>query len=191
MEFGSNNILHLAVRLGGELARLQLPYCWIGGVAVQRWAAPRQTADVDAMVFAGFGVEQEIARQLLTLGSSRVESPLEFAVQARIVLMADAYGIGIDISLGGLPYEQRILERASDWSVPEHGTIRTCSAEDLVVLKSVANRPQDWIDIKNTIIRQGDKLDRELVVLELAPLVELKDEPEITDQLRQMFNTSY
>lgn len=187
MEFGENNILHLAVRLGGKLEQLQLRYCWIGGVAVQRWAAPRQTADVDAMVFAGFGIEQEITQQLLTLGPSRIEAPLEFAVQARVVLLADASGTGIDISLGGLPYEQRVLDRASDWSVPRHGTIRTCSAEDLVVLKSVANRPQDWIDIENTIIRQGYKLNRELVKLELTPLAELKEEPEILDQLNQRF----
>ncbi len=187
MEYGSNNILHLAVKLGIEIERLKLPYCWIGGVAVQRWSDPRQTSDVDAMVFAGFGRERAIASQLLTLFPSRIESPLEFAVQARIVLLAAPNGTGIDISLGGLPFEQRILDRASDWPVPQHGTIRTCSAEDLVVLKAVANRPQDWIDIKNVLIRQGLKLHRDLIAEELAPLVELKEEPEILTSMSQLF----
>ena len=134
-----------------------------------------------------FGKEQTIASQLLTLFPSRIESPLEFAVQARIVLLADPTGTGIDISLGGLPYEQRILDRASDWTVPQHGTVRTCSAVDLVVLKSVANRPQDWIDIKNVVIRQGKKLEHDLVKEELTPLVELKEEPEILCQLTNLF----
>lgn len=187
-EFGTNNILELACRLGVTLSQHKLPYCWIGGVAVQRWAKPRQTTDVDAMVFIGFGLEEPTCRQLLAIYPSRVESPLELAVQGRIVLLKDEFGTGIDISLGGLPYEQRVLERSSIWEVPRHGAIKTCCAEDLIVLKAVANRPQDWIDIENTLIRQGKKLNRALILDELQPLVELKEEPEILDTIRKQFS---
>lgn len=156
-ELGSNNILHLACHLGKVFESRKLPYCWIGGVAVQRWARPRQTVDVDAMIFTGFGAEEVVCKQLLAIYPSRVESPLELAVQGRIVLLANETGTGIDISLGGLPYEERVLERSSVWEVPEHGAIRTCCAEDLIVLKAVGHSLawQCWV----TKRRVGDRID--------------------------------
>lgn len=80
-------------------------------------------------------------------------------------------------------------ERSTLWQVPGYGQIRTCSAEDLVVLKAFASRPQDWIDIKGVLVRQGAKLNRSLVLEELEPLVELKEEPEILVQLQRMLET--
>ena len=186
---GWNNVLRLAVEVGGKLDQLELEYCWIGGVAYQRWGDPRQTVDVDGTIFAGFGREKEFAQKLSQIYRPRIDDFLTFAVVNRIVLLESNEGLGIDLSLGGLPYEERMIERASDWAVAGHGTIRTCSAEDLIVLKSFASRPQDWIDIEKVIIRQGERLDRQLIVQELQPLVELKEEPEIIRHLQNLFDT--
>ena len=76
------------------------------------------------------------------------------------------------------------------WGTPGSGRIRTCSAEDLVVLKAFANRPQDWVDVQRVIIRQGKKLNRDLILEELNPLVELKEEPEILDDLNQLLTST-
>lgn len=54
-------------------------------------------------------------------------------------------------------------------------------------MKAVAARPQDWIDVEKVIIRQGVRLDRDLVWEELRPLVELKEEPEIAEALEALF----
>jgi len=40
-------------------------FCFIGGVALQRWSEPRETVDVDLPLFAGFGHEQEFSDVLL------------------------------------------------------------------------------------------------------------------------------
>jgi hypothetical protein len=50
------------------------------------------------------------------------------------------------------------------------------SAEDLVVLKAFADRPQDWIDVEGIIVRQRGGLDRALVRRELRDLLELKED---------------
>jgi hypothetical protein len=81
-----------------------------------------------------------------------------------------------------------MLVRSSVWGTPGHGRIRTCSAEDLVVLKAFANRPQDWIDIERVIIRQGPRLDRRLILTELTPLAELKEDPGILQDLQQLLS---
>ena len=80
-----------------------------------------------------------------------------------------------------------MIERSSEWAVPKHGSILTCSSDDLIVLKSIASRPQDWIDVEKVITRQGSKLNKEQIFEELEPLAALKEEPEIIDHLNQLF----
>jgi hypothetical protein len=57
--------------------------------------------------------------------------------------------------------------------------IRTCTAEDLIVMKAFAVRAKDWLDIEGIIIRQTGKLDWSYIGSQLKPLAELKGDPEI------------
>jgi hypothetical protein len=165
----------------------EYPFCFIGGIAVQRWGEPRVTRDVDATLVVDFGDERPIIEDVFQRYQARVDDAVNFALQARVMLAADNGGNGIDISLGSMPYERRMVERSSKWGAPEIGKIRTCSAEDLVVLKTFASRPQDWIDVEKVIIRQGNKLDHDLIKTELQPLLDLKEEPESMDDLESLF----
>ena len=183
---GLSNILQAAVSLGQQLEIFGIPYCVIGGVAVQRWGEPRQTVDVDATLLTGFGCEDSAIERLLSQFESRINNPLEFALQNRILLLKSPKGTDIDLSFGALPFEERLIERSSEWTVPRHGMIRTCSAEDLVVLKAFASRPQDWIDVEKVIIRQSQRLNRSLVIKELTPLAELKEEPQLLEHLQSL-----
>ena len=117
----------------------------------------------------------------------RIPDAIRFAKQNRILLLIDDRKTSIDIALGGFSFEKNMIERSSEWGTPQRGTITTCSAEDLIVLKAFADRPQDWIDVENVLIRQGDRLDRDLVVQELEPLVALKEEPAILERLKTLF----
>lgn len=63
--------------------------------------------------------------------------------------------------------------------------MRTCSAEDLVVLKAFAERGQDWVDVERIIVRQTGKLDWNYIGEQLRPLAELKGKPDILDQLER------
>jgi len=184
---GINSILQVAVEVGQRLELLKVPYCFIGGVAYQRWGEPRQTVDVDATIFVGFGNESAVVEKLLSCYAARIDGARDFAIENRILLLKSDRGTGIDLSLGGLPFEQRLVDRSVRWEIPRHGTIRICSAEDLVVLKAFASRPQDWIDVEKVIIRQGSRLNRQLILAELTPLAELKEEPEILDRLKKLF----
>ncbi len=85
-----------------------------------------------------------------------------------------------------MPYELSMIGRSSDWKIPGGGSIRTCGPSDLVILIAFANRPQDWTDIRGVLTRSADKLNWPLIETELAMLAELKEEPEILDQLSQL-----
>jgi hypothetical protein len=151
-------------------------FCFIGAMAVQRWGEPRLTQDVDLTVISGFGPEAEFVDALLGAYRSRIPDGREFALQRRVVLLEAASGVPIDVSLGGIPFEERVVERSSPWDVGGDEPLATCSAEDLVVLKVFAGRDKDWLDVEGVVVRQGDRLETSLVLRELGPLLELKED---------------
>lgn len=159
----------------------------IGGLAVQRWGEPRQTRDVDLTVLTGLGGEERFVDPLLAHYRPRVTDARQFALARRVVLVETAAGIPLDISLGGLPFEARVIDRSTPFDAEPDTTLTTCSAEDLVVLKAFAGRIQDWLDIEGIIVRQGLRLDRRLVVAELRPLLELKEDREAEPRLQSLF----
>lgn len=163
--------------------KIGLSYCVIGGVALQRWGEPRFTADADLSVLVEPGGEDAVAGALLARMEARIENPLEFARRTRVLLLRSANGVGIDIVLAGLPFEARVIERSSPWAIDDDTTLRTCSAEDLLVMKCFAARDKDWADVTGILERQGGRLNLDLVREELQPLAEAKQEPEILEQL--------
>jgi hypothetical protein len=103
-----------------------------------------------------------------------------------VLLVEAASGVGIDIALGGMPFEEAAVGRATRYEFAAGISLRTASAEDLIVMKAFAARPKDWIDVEGILIRQGNRLDWNLILSELEPLVELKGEPEILERLAQL-----
>ena len=93
--------------------------------------------------------------------------------------------MGLDIALAGLPFEETAVNRSSLFTFPTQVLLRTCSAEDLVVMKAFAARAKDWIDVEGIIVRQTGKLDWSYVRQHLKPLAELKDAPEILNELER------
>jgi hypothetical protein len=161
-------------------------HCVIGALAAQRWGEPRLTQDVDATVLSGFGPEAAFVDALLAQYRGRIPDARDFALRHRVVLIESASGIPIDLSLGGVPFEERVIERASSWDIGEGEALVTCSAEDLVVLKAFAGRDKDWLDIAGVITRQGAALDVSLLIGELQPLLELKEDVRPMDRLRAL-----
>ena len=76
------------------------------------------------------------------------------------------------------------------WGRPEGHDLRTCSAEDLLVHKSFAARPHDWLDVEVVLDRQQERLDLDLVRRELKPLAELKPETDIMPELERRISRS-
>ena len=46
------------------------------------------------------------------------------------------------------------------------------------------------IDIRGTLVRQRNRIDRDLILEELTPLAELKEEPEILSRLNDLFEST-
>jgi hypothetical protein len=161
-------------------------YCFIGGLAVLRWGEPRETIDVDLTLLTGFSDESSYISPLLAAFEARVPDPEGFARVNRVLLLRAASGVGLDIALGGLPFEESAVSRSTMFTYPPDVGLRTCSAEDLVVFKAFADRPKDWMDVEGILIRQSKTLDWDYVWTQLGPLAELKEAPELVAKLEDL-----
>lgn len=161
-------------------------FCLIGGLALQRWGEPRETIDVDVTLLTGFGGEEEFVRTILDWYRPRVADPALFALTHRVLLVQAESGVGLDIALGCMPFEESAVRRATPYQFAPGISLLTVSAEDLIVMKAFASRPKDWVDLEGILIRQHGRLDWPHVEAHLRPLAELKEEPEILDRLARL-----
>jgi hypothetical protein len=185
-----NSIFRAALEVQEACTALGFRFCFIGGLAVQRWGEPRLTVDVDLTLLTGFGVEAPFVDALLARFRGRREDSREFALRYRVLLLESQGGIPIDASLGAMPFEERAVARASGFEVEGGAVLSTCSAEDLVVHKAFADRPKDWLDIEGIAARQAGRLDEALIYRELRPLLELKGAPDTEQRLRTVLGAA-
>ena len=80
-------------------------FCFIGGIALQRWGEPRLTGDVDLTILTGFGREADYIEALCGAFAGRIPDAAELAHRSRVLLLRSERGIPIDISLGALPFD--------------------------------------------------------------------------------------
>jgi len=184
-------IFEAALEAQTACQEIGLRFCVIGGVALQRWGEPRYTADVDLSVLTEPGEESAAAQALLRELPARIEGALAFAERARVLLLRSEQAVGIDIVLAGLPFEARVIQRATDWELGDSRKLRTCSAEDLLIMKVFAGRDKDWADVTSVIERRGERLDLELVRRELKPLLEAKEQPELAEELEKRIRKQF
>jgi hypothetical protein len=181
-----NPVFEAAIEVQRFLQESGWRFCIIGGVALQRWGEPRATVDVDLTLLTGFGAEEGFIQGLLSHFKPRRPDAAEFALASRVMLLWASNEIGVDIALGGFSFEEDVVSRATPFLFAPGVSLVTCSAEDLVVLKAFAGRPQDWIDVEGILVRQGEGLDWGYILRQLPPLCELKEDPEVLPRLQKL-----
>ena len=183
-------LFEAALELQDFFIRRQWRFCLIGGIALLRWGEPRFTRDVDVTLLTGFGHEDDFITPILASGyRGRFPDAAEFARRNRVLLIDSPQGIPIDVALAGLPFEALMMERASRYEFETGCFLTTCSAEDLIVLKLFAFRTRDVLDAETIAVRQHGCLDWAYIQTHLAPLAQLKEQPEIMDVFSKLRTT--
>jgi hypothetical protein len=180
-----NPILKAALEAQTFFESQRWRFCFIGGIAVQRWGEPRVTVDVDLTLLTGFGGEERFVDVLLGKFTGRRADTREFALASRVVLLKTSDGTPLDVALGAIPFEERAVARASFHDFGSGCRLFTCSAEDLIVHKCFANRDRDWADVEGILMRSGKQLNLAQIRKELAPLAAAKSDPQIVAKLER------
>ncbi len=168
------------------LERQQWKFCLIGGIAAGHWGRSRNTEDVDFVLLAGFGDERTFIKPLVKSFRGRLPDTDSFAIENRVVLLKASNGVAIDISLGALPFEEEMLNRAVKAEVLPGVFVPMATAEDLVVMKAIAWRPRDIDDIERIIAAQDRKLDLIYIRRWLAELSAIDPEFDVSDRFEQL-----
>ena len=162
--------------------RRNVPYVVIGGMAVQHWGEPRFTQDVDVTAAAPPDDPESLVRAILDRFPARLGDAVAFARRNRVILIRAANGCPVDISLSLPGYEDELMQRAVAYEIEAGKTLRLCSAEDLIIHKAIAGRPQDVRDVESVVYRQRERLDAAYIRRWLREFSDLLARPEILDR---------
>ena len=160
----------------------------IGGVAASILGRPRFTRDIDVVVI----VEEEEWAEFLSSGSSfgfqpRRSDALEFARKTRVLWVRhEQSGIDVDVSFGSLPFEKELIARAVLMDV---GGARAPlpTVEDLIILKAVAHRSRDLVDIES-LVEVNTRLDVARIVRWVKDFASALEMPELLSDLEALLN---
>jgi predicted nucleotidyltransferase len=158
----------------------------IGGIAVSLLGTPRYTADIDAVFLLSLS---DIPRLLHTASTYGIEPRILdieiFARKNRVLLLRHtASGIDIDLSLGVLPFEVEMVERSTAVTVGPI-KVRLPPPEDLIILKAVAHRPRDLVDIQ-TIAASHPDIDKGRIQFWVEQFGDALDAPDLWETVSRL-----
>jgi hypothetical protein len=153
----------------------------IGGVGASLRGKPRLTKDIDAVVVDADA--EALVRSGAEFGfTPRIADAIEFAQNTRVLLLRYSPAVvDLDLSLGMLPFEHEVVERATLIDAGDV-SVRIASAEDLVIMKAVAGRARDVADIENLISANPD-LDVERIRRWVREFSSVLETPEMYEKL--------
>ena len=167
--------LHQALReAAAALAHSQAKYALIGGVATSYRSQPRFTKDLDFLLHVPQLSLPPLLEELKRRGFAfdMLDTVREWTQHHMTVL--SYHGIRIDWLKPILPAYVHILDRATEENWLDQ-PIRIASAEGLILLKLLAFRLQDQVDIENLVAAQGDNLDLDWIRGEWQTIASLDD----------------
>ena len=124
------------------LAEARASYALIGGHAVNLLLEPRFTADIDVTIAADPALAG--VRSALLLAGYRVEREHGAAQPSGpdFVRYVDDDGTALELQTAKTALQRSVIARARN-----HGGVFVATPEDLIILKAIANRPKDQIDL--------------------------------------------
>ncbi|MCE9546569.1 MAG: hypothetical protein K8T25_13765 [Planctomycetia bacterium] len=146
------------------LDRHRIAFAVIGGIAVAVRGETRTTVDVDLLV----QISVERGHELLAQLDSSPFLPL-FPDVAEVMetafllpLQHRDTGIRLDLALALSGFEQQAVRRASSEAIAG-GCVPVITAEDLIIMKTLAGRSRDTDDVERLVSLRRDEIDWEYV----------------------------
>lgn len=134
-----------------------------GAQAALLHGVARFTADIDVTVHLGGQDPKVLVRALSAAGFEMRVQGDDFVNATRVLpTLHTATGIPVDIVLAGPGIEELFLSRAEVHDL-DGVRVPVACAEDIVVMKILAERPKDIEDVIAILAAHPDNLDRDLV----------------------------
>ena len=156
------------------LAGANVPHAFGGALALNCYAEPRTTTDIDINIFLP---ETEARRILGLLHGAGV--PVDEDMQSRLIERDGQTRLwwgetAVDLFFANMPFLDMAGERAVTGHL-EGIPIPILSAEDIAVCKAMFNRDKDWIDLRMLVLEQQEQLDTQYILGWLDEMVGPED----------------
>ena len=174
------------VAVQGWLDASRLEAIFVGGVAVAAVARARYTEDVDLLAIMSNETLTAIVPGLAEFGLE-VRSPeaLEFAMRRGVLALSHpGSGLTVDVLIAVATLQVEAV-RAGVQETAFGVTLRVPRVEDLLIMKALANRPQDQNDIVLILERNRD-VDLERVRTAVREVAESSAMPELIETLDRL-----
>jgi predicted nucleotidyltransferase len=158
----TNPVLKALWEIVQSLEAKQIEYAVMGGIAVRALAIPRPTNDVDVTIACG---PQQLPELLCTWDSQSIQVPEIYhtgwldriagmpLIKLKTQISAE-HSVDLDIFLCETDFQRSLLSRRQRVEL-EDRHVWIVTPEDLILLKLIANRPRDLIDIADVFFVQG------------------------------------
>lgn len=148
------------------LVESSIEYMLVGGLAVGIWSKPRATVDIGLLVSTQLD-DFEVLKCKLEEANKFVfihDRPMIFGKISflRTTLKSNT-DISVDFLFADDDFKNEALKRRETVRVDDF-TVNIATAEDLIILKLLANRPQDNLDAKNILESQRENLDMKYIL---------------------------
>lgn len=153
--------------------KAKVKYALIGGLASGFRTHPRATRDIDFLLRVPQISLPPLLSDLARRGFEFDEHKTIREWTQQHMTTLSYRGIRIDWLKPALPIYQHVLDRARTENWLDH-PVRIASAEGLIILKLMADRAQDWVDIGN-LVATHDKLDFHWIRAEWESIASLDD----------------
>ena len=161
--------------LADSLNRRGIQYALIGALASGYHGRPRYTQDVDLLLLVPQLALPSLLDELREKGFDiDVESAIRAWNQDHMTVFRFR-GVRIDWLKPVLPVFQHVLDRAAEQELLG-AKIRVAAPEGLIILKLLAFRPQDQLDIQNLLAANRGQLDPHFVRSECQSVIPAGDE---------------
>ena len=128
----------------------------IGGQAVLVYSEPRLTQDVDIVLGLAPDQVEEVVRLAEQLNLTPDEGALSLARDSYVYPCVDREtGTRVDLVFSSSEYERLAINRAQTRVFGDVG-VRFASIEDLLILKVVAGRAIDPVNVRNVLLKNPD-----------------------------------
>lgn len=151
------------------LNSMNAEYALIGGIAVARYGIIRPTRDIDVLLYIEKIKVPDFLNKLKSEGYTFDEKIVLKELSNDYFSSIEYKKIPIDILLPSIPFFRKILRGSK--KVEMFGrTVPVIDVNDLIILKSIAFREQDKIDIKGIVAVNSDKIDISYIHSQLKAL---------------------
>lgn len=182
-----NRLIKALTTITSWMERMNISYMVFGGIANSIYGNPRQTFDVDIKFSLEPKYEMEqFIEELKSVAILLPDKPIQFIKETNVIPI-EIDDVRVDLVVADLPFEIEAIQRSMHVEF-SNIKIKVCLPEDLIIQKAVSTREKDWLDIRNVIENQHDKMDWNYLLKHCKDLSDFLNNTEIYERIKKWKN---